>query len=349
MHPDSNLQELTLHFSVPHFDELTKFMIHAMDKILKYGYSATEYQGALQLYHKFMILNVKYPHLFLVPPFEVTACWYSHMTRPALYHKYCSQLISKYGDSKHVSWFNKNYNVIPASATCFFMTEYHLALLPEAWQQTWQLWQHEFNEPMLPTSVVSAPVKITPQFGYFHSHPRDGITYIQQNLLGVQTTASLMHPHLAKIGKMNSNDTWNSSLLNITGQNVYNDLQFFVKLQNAIQGYKVYSTSSILKSYERYLYFLTVEPHAAPSILMDLAWHAHMCNPVGYIFDTSTWFGHVLDHDPTFMPTMQQQQSTMAAWFKMYNTHLQKDHTYYLPLNLTTKGVNFENFKNLFE
>lgn len=322
VHPDSNTKELTVQFAVPLFTKQMSLFYETMYRNTFYYYSNVML-GALVMYNKFMILSIKNPDLFLVPPFEVTLCWYSHMTRPLKYQQYCKQMIDKYGAKEHAALFASRYNIVPAH---LYLNEMHMALLPEAWQQTLDLWQTEFKEPMFPSQFVMP--KLQHHTNWF-SLDSEYFSYSDHAFLGVRITEGEVQEkallaHYAKLYKSNVE-------MNITGKDVENDIYFFDKLTKALPSYTViYEYDIILKSYERFLFFLTKVPNAAPSLFIDLAWHTHMANPIAYIHDTCKLLGKVVDHDPSYAPTKSEEMNVKQKWQQEFNTELAKDHTYFI-------------------
>lgn len=324
VHPDAHLTQLTVQFSVDNFANMCHFVATEFAAAMPKNYVSKEITGLLHsYYHKFMVLSVKYPTLLLVPSPDILACWYSHMIRPILYQAYCKILIDTYGAAEHAELFKRRHYVVPST---FYLNQVHMAIAQPALEQTLKLWQKEFGQSMYLSSIDVPEWSSKTEIMQKKTNQMD---FSERQLLAVSLStanATKMEKHYAVVSKNTE------SMLNIDASMVLQDLKFFTKVNSELKQFSLNENHmpQVVKSYERYLYFLTKHTDYAPSYLIDLAWHTHMCIPVAYIQDTCSLFGQVLDHDPTYEPTNEDIQQARLAWKKEFNTVMDKDHVYSL-------------------
>lgn len=337
-HPDEQPNEITMTFSVPQYAKQMEALRNEFtENLFCVEPSEQTYQGLLVMYHKFMILSVKYPDLFLVPMNYVCAAWYSHLIRPAQYHQYCKQLIAKYGKPEHENIFKQRNHLIPCN---FYLTELQIAILDQAWKQTIKLWQLEFNEPMIPEQFEIPTVRASKDPYYIGSESEmclADLRYLQISFhvvfedfydrgKAIQKHHRNVNSYFAQLGELTVLE------ISITGAMIAKDLQFFTDFathwheQNSTIYEKEYP--SLIKSYERYLFLRCKYPDAsiaAPSPYIQLAWLMHMCNPISYYADVCCIFHcKVSHHVPEYDFVMHDD----ALWNKEFGTKLHNDHTY---------------------
>lgn len=338
VHPDTNPNTMTLQFSVNLLEQM-KGIENSFAYLDERGiHTAPVYQGMLAMYHKFMILSVKYPDLLLVPLQYIKTAWYAHMTHPVLYQAYCKQLIAKYGNMAQFDHlYKQRYYVVPCDMMC--MDDVSLALFPQAFAQTCELWQLEYKEPYTPQEFGNCTVAL-PTTNYNQSESE---FYCQETRyvtiafpFKYSSFSKFLEEYSSYTQKVNQyfaslGSSFDASLVNITGAMVEHDMKFFQKwreslgVENHIYDHEY---QLLVKSYERYLYFVSKNSDAAPSYLIDFVWHSHMSNPVAYIHDTVALFGQILDHDATYQPTAEQTNLLNSKWKQEFATDLEKDHTY---------------------
>lgn len=359
-HPDSKPNKLTVDFLAPVLANSAKVLLsHLCSKDTSELFLNNDdaCKGTISRYHRFMMLQARHPGLLFVPTSDIANAWHSHMLRPSLYHKYCEDLIAKYGQGSLK--LHKERNMI-IHCNAFAVSDLQKAVYHEAFVQTVKLWDQYYQESYLPEQSVKT---LCEGAAVYHEKPffkslagrssyQLGFSLTRYNDLSVMVPVADDNDFLKSYAKAKQQTV--TYLINygaqhfadcsnqvniITVNQVMADSQFSDKLSNAVgeQRYRRILESDIkawVKLYERYLYFLTKHPNAAPTYPIDLIWHAHMCNPIAYVKDTIHLLGYPLDHDPTYQPTEQDSQITNDNWNAEFAVKLQDEHTFTIPNNM---------------
>lgn len=314
-------------------------MSSVREKTFGLTFGAEEYQGMMHMYHKYMALSVKYPDLFLVPISYVNKIWFSHMSHPKMYSKYCKDLITKYGKMEYEQLYAQRNYLVPCS---MYLTDMEMALAPEAWKQTQELWQKEFQEPLVPANAAATYVQDNEQLyivsddgeivykseHYFNISFKMHETNMENYEMIYQATVLLnqfVKDHFTELGKVPL-----PAELPLTGTMVNHDMMLFKQiLQFGIQSYE---HASIVKSYERFLFIASKYQFVNPSAPIRFAWQAHMCNPVAYAQDMQRLLGTVLDFDSMEHDKIFKQNKLMQpmrdAWQIEYGCSMEMDFCY---------------------
>eukprot|EP00475_Leptophrys_vorax_P007334 TRINITY_DN14645_c0_g1_i1.p1 TRINITY_DN14645_c0_g1~~TRINITY_DN14645_c0_g1_i1.p1 ORF type:complete len:472 (-),score=103.16 TRINITY_DN14645_c0_g1_i1:134-1459(-) len=291
-HPNSK-SDLVVQFHAE-FDQgaLEDFM--RIENMLPTSYTPSQISGALIRYKCFMYLHKLYPDSLFVPTLDIEMVWRSHCIRPSMYKRDCEANSGK---------------IIPHQAG-----KAKVALLEiqqPALLETVKLWKLHFNsdyitgfEPdSLPTSMQGA----LDRDYWFES----GLEWecIPEDQKVVEVQVSLNEADLIE------------------------DRKWFVAVEKAVEenvlriGLKLWPC--LMKSYERYLFMYLITPSdqlANPTLLIDMAWHAHMQDPEAYIKDMMNIVGEVLDHDPSLPQTPSRIQATSQAWQDQFGAKYEEEH-----------------------
>eukprot|EP00475_Leptophrys_vorax_P007336 TRINITY_DN14645_c0_g1_i3.p1 TRINITY_DN14645_c0_g1~~TRINITY_DN14645_c0_g1_i3.p1 ORF type:complete len:352 (-),score=85.96 TRINITY_DN14645_c0_g1_i3:63-1118(-) len=291
-HPNSR-SDLVVQFDAE-FDQGALEVFQDIEFKLPNSFTHAQISGALIRYKCFMYLHKLYPDSLFVPTLDIEMVWRSHCIRPSMYKRDCEVNFGK---------------IIPHQAG-----KAKVALLEiqqPALLETVKLWKLHFNsdyitgfEPdSLPTSMQGA---LNRDY-WFQFHL--GWKCIPEDQKVVEVQVSLSEADII------ADREWFDAVREAMEENV---LQIGLKLWPCL-----------MKSYERYLFMYLITPRdqlANPSLLIDLAWRAHMQDPEVYIKDMMNIVGEVLDHDPSLPQTPSRIQATSQAWQDQFGAKYEEEH-----------------------
>jgi len=325
-HPDANPSIVHFKFSYPvkyyvelkfssHVRNMSGFFNNHMNSA-KAPKTQQEAEGMIIKYHHFMLLKAKYPQHSenIIPTTDIEKVWVAHLTRPLRYAKYCSEMISQYCPADSVKLHHASklipHEFLPNSAVQSVF-KFH-PNCNDARPLMEQLWKQEFsgdsyfNEAMQQEDCCATNYKVD-YSKYAAQYQAELVQGNNPLFLANLVTCDEFSKEFEWIGKVNAAvpSNW---------------LGFCV------------STESLIKAYERFLYF-TAKNSAlalAPTYPMDLVWHTHMMFPIEYAHDTGIIFnGHTLDHDASYQPTAQDCQLFDQAWQSEFDSLPKDEHTFY--------------------
>eukprot|EP00475_Leptophrys_vorax_P011644 TRINITY_DN1819_c0_g1_i3.p1 TRINITY_DN1819_c0_g1~~TRINITY_DN1819_c0_g1_i3.p1 ORF type:complete len:478 (-),score=112.53 TRINITY_DN1819_c0_g1_i3:136-1569(-) len=249
--------------------------------------------NALMRYKCFMYLHKLYPDSLFVPTLDIEFVWRIHCTRPFKYKQDCEANVGKI--ISHI--------VYPSVAL--------RELRQQALQLTNDLWKTHFKVDYIKDFAAANHNKMT-----------------QELDIGVWHEEVLMWSDAPKEEKLDVQ-------ISLASKEILDEYEWFQQVQHAAQhnplhkGLKLWS--SLLKSYERYLFMYLItrqEDLANPSLLIDLAWHTHMIDPEAYISDMMKIVGEVLDHDPTVKQDNTRVAATSKAWEEQFGAKYEEEHQF---------------------
>jgi hypothetical protein len=256
--------------------------------------TADQIEGALLRYKRFMYLQKQYPDSIFIPTRDIEMVWRSHCLRPSAYMRDCEVNFGK-------------IMAHPSVATVALLEMSEQALLI-----TMELWKQHFGTDYLENSERYVSPRLKPCMN------RD--TWFE-NVLAWENVPK--------------DDEKIDIQISLSKDEVLADRTWFKQLDKAMKLNVLHNSSrlwsSILKSYERYLFMYLITPEeklANPTVFIDLAWHNHMIDPQGYIKDMNRIVGHVVDHDPTLVSTDERISSTSSAWEKQFGVNYKQEHEF---------------------
>jgi hypothetical protein len=260
------------------------------------SFNINRIQTALLRYKCFLYLHKIYPDSIFIPTLDVELVWRSHCIRPIKYKKDC-EAITKGNMISH-----------PVLASVSL-----LEIRTEALETTVSLWKKHFNADYITGFTINSEENMQDRL--------DRMTWIDERL--------------EWDSKFEVDEKTVDIQISISPDDVLTDCQWFNLVRNEIRvntlyhGLKLYS--SLMKSYERYLFAYLVTPSnqlANPSLLIDLVWHAHMIDPEGYRQDMIRIVGHVIDHDPSIAQDDSRVAKTSKIWQELFGARYEEEHEF---------------------
>jgi hypothetical protein len=256
---------------------------------------------AFQRYKAFLKLKLLHPDLLLIPTVDIEMCWRSHLLRPEKYKTDTEALFGKI--------LPHPPNGVPA---------WNL-LKKQARQTTSSIWQEQFGVVYLKGGAISHGEKVMEDCWFV---PLD------------------VHTLQADVDEKEIADV----KISLNEEDILRDRNWIKDVVDAVDHNPLapgeFLWEAVIKSYERYLFMILITPSEKlcnPTLLIDVAWHAHMLDPILYREDMLRILEFVPDHDGSSQrEETDQAQTTSNLWEQQFGIALEDEHLF---VRLKESGV----------